>query len=378
MNFKGFESPKTEPFTKVPNEYLEYTSSPECDLSAIELRIMNFFFRETYGWKNGDHQLVASVTDFQAMFGIQKRKSVIDALDRLTKEKRFLQSVQIRELSPRTRKKIQTVMNKTLHPAQKLYRLHSKADANKGWGNVRNWNNSENKARKQEFLLLKKTKNEVDKSDNGYYSVTIENEDNGYQSVTNNGYQSVTNNGYQSVTNNGYQSVTNDESESLEPVMVEAPLKKGLKKDLKKVLKKNIYLSEIVDSNLLPNTKKILADKIDGLFFHSISISALENHLNAKIELLNENQYINCFIRAIEAQKEPVKSFESFMDVVVANEFKTLNRVRNEGVRVNKPIRDEKVFEYMDSIQEENQLTTEEIEQQNKELEELIKSLNNK
>ena len=355
MSFKGFERPT---YTQVPNDYLNYTISSECDLTALEMRIMNFFFRETFGWQDRTSQLVASVTDFQAMFGIQKRKSVTDALDRLTKDKNFLQSVQIKNLSVRTRKNIQAVMNKTLHPAQKLYRLNLKEVKDKNWDNVRNWHNSESKAIRQEFLLVKKAKAEANQIDNGYQSVPIEIEPNGYQSVP----------------INGYQSVPINEAETLEPVEVEATLNKGLNKDLNKVLNKNIYLSGIAESNLLPTTKKILLGKIDRLIFHSITIEELENHLKAKSQLVNENQYLSCLKRALDLQKEPIQSFEAFMDVVITNEVKTQNKAKIEANSPIKPIRTEKVFEYMND-EEVKMLPAEEIEKQNKELEDLIKSL---
>lgn len=35
-NFNGFESPN---FTQIPNEYLDYTFSPECDLSKVQMQI---------------------------------------------------------------------------------------------------------------------------------------------------------------------------------------------------------------------------------------------------------------------------------------------------------------------------------------------------
>ncbi|MDA6082797.1 hypothetical protein OSJ97_24970, partial [Escherichia coli] len=89
----------------------------------------------------------------------------------------------VKQLPDRSRKNIQKVVNKTLHPAQKLYRLNLSEYKDRPWDNVRNWQTSDTKERKQDFLLLKREKQEKSENSNGYQSVPI----NGYQSVPING-----------------------------------------------------------------------------------------------------------------------------------------------------------------------------------------------
>jgi len=363
MSFKGFESPN---FTQIPNDYLDYTVSPECDLSTLEMRIMNFFFRETYGWQEKTAQLVASVTDFQSLFNIQKRKSITDALDRLTNEKHFLQSVQVKQLPERTKQNIKKIVKRNLHPAQKLYRLNLIEYKDRSWDNVRNWENEETKELKQEFLVVKREKSESKKS-NGYQEVPI----NGYQEVPINGYQEVPINGYQEVPIKTLESVGNKGDSHI--------LNKGLNKGLNKSLNKDIYLSEIEESILSNPTKKLLLNKIDRLKYHSINISQIISHLLAKKDLVNEHQYINTLIWALDNQNEPIRDYFVFMDICINNYIKMQNK-HASVVKNTNPVRKEIVPEYiLNPINEQNNNNdveeSEEVKMKREELLERIKAL---
>src|SRR4051794_38882351 len=118
-NFNGFQSPN---FTQIPNEYIEYTLSPDCNLTKTQMRIMNLFFRETFGWQDKFRALVLSVSDIMAILGISKKNSVVDALTGLVNGEKFLESIEVGKLPKKVKSNIEKRLGRTLQPRQKLYR----------------------------------------------------------------------------------------------------------------------------------------------------------------------------------------------------------------------------------------------------------------
>ena len=133
-DFKGFEDPRMG-FTQIPNEYLDYTISGECDLNSIELRIMNLFFRSTFGWHKQESTIIFSITDLQVILNVKNRKQIVDAMKKLSDTKEFLQKMLVSDLKKSERRNIERILNKTLKSNQILYRLNIK-DNNSRWDNV--------------------------------------------------------------------------------------------------------------------------------------------------------------------------------------------------------------------------------------------------
>ena len=130
-NFNGFNSP--DGFTQIPNDYLDFTISPECDLSKVQMQVMNLFFRETFGWQEKSKAMVLSINDIMAILGLSKRNTVVNALNGLVEGKQFLESVEVRELPNEVRQSIEISIDRTLQPRQKLYRLNLVDRKYKGW-----------------------------------------------------------------------------------------------------------------------------------------------------------------------------------------------------------------------------------------------------
>jgi predicted DNA-binding ribbon-helix-helix protein len=133
----------------------------------------------------------------------------------------------------------------------------------------------------------------------------------------------------------------------------------------------NIYLSEIEKTELSQPSKKILAEKIDRLDFHSIKISQLINHLLANKEIINEHQYINTLVRALDNQNEPIRDYSSFMDVCIKNYIKNQNKGISEGLNSKRTVRKEIIPEYMINSQKEHDISEE--QEETEETEEVIK-----
>ncbi|WLR44434.1 hypothetical protein LC087_18805 (plasmid) [Bacillus carboniphilus] len=119
--FKGFESPN---YTQIPNEYLEYTFSHECDLTKVEMQIMNYIMRSTFGWQKSEYSFVCSVSDIQVLLNIQKRQVITNAMSRLTEEKKFLEKKLVGDLPQESRTRIEAQLKKKLKANQFLYRLN--------------------------------------------------------------------------------------------------------------------------------------------------------------------------------------------------------------------------------------------------------------
>jgi hypothetical protein len=132
-NFNGFESPN---FTQIPNEYLDYTFSPECDLSKVQMQIMNFVFRETFGWQDKHKILVFSATDIMALLNIKNRNQVVNALNGLVYGHKFLESITVSDLSKKVRSNIEKSLGRTLQPKQKIYRLNLIEGKKRRWDNI--------------------------------------------------------------------------------------------------------------------------------------------------------------------------------------------------------------------------------------------------
>jgi len=142
----------------------------------------------------------------------------------------------------------------------------------------------------------------------------------------------------------------------------------------------NIYLSEIEESELSKPSKKILVEKIDRLDFHSIKISQLINHLLANKEKINEHQYVDTLIWALDNQNEPIRDYSRFMDVCIKNYIKMQNKGIYGGLKSNRTVRKEIIPEYMMNSQKEhdkseNQEETEEVIKKREELQRRIAAL---
>jgi hypothetical protein len=197
-NFNGFESPN---FTQIPNEYLDYTFSPECDLSKVQMQIMNFVFRETFGWQDKHKILVFSATDIMALLNIKNRNQVVNALNGLVYGHKFLESITVSDLSKKVRSNIEKSLGRTLQPKQKIYRLNLIEGKKRRWDNIEE-PHTDLQERKEQF------KGSI-KSD--------------------------TTTSIKSDTTTSIKSDTTLEDKSLDTVGVEPPLNKGLNKDLNKL-----------------------------------------------------------------------------------------------------------------------------------------------
>src|SRR4051812_9392249 len=93
MSFNGFDTPSG--FTPIPNEYLEYTYSHDCDLTLVDIKVMNLYFRQTFGW-NGRQQyaVILSLGEIQTIINVKNRNQVSESLKKLT-EKKFLEKKEV-------------------------------------------------------------------------------------------------------------------------------------------------------------------------------------------------------------------------------------------------------------------------------------------
>jgi|GEM_PF-5465247 len=226
--FKGFQSPN---FTQIPNEYLDYTFSPECDLSKVQMQIMNFVFRETFGWQDKHKILVFSATDIMALLNIKKRNTVVDALNGLVEDKKFLEAIEVSKLSKKVRSNIETSLRRKMQPRQKLYRLNLVEGKKRPWDNVEEPHTDIN-----ERKLTFKGSNQM---------------------VTSN--EMVITSSNRLVTTTSNQTVTTLGPESFEAVRAKEALNKGLNKGLNKEEEEEEKLSSI---QLKKSVKKYLTTQL--------------------------------------------------------------------------------------------------------------------
>lgn len=202
--FNGFQSPN---FTQIPNEYLDYTFSPESDLSKVQMQIMNFVFRETFGWQDKHKILVFSATDIMALLNIRKRNTVTNALNGLVEDKKFLESMEVSNLPKKVRSNIEKSLKRTLQPKQKIYRLNLVDGKKRSWDNIEEPHTD---------IIERKT---------SFKS--------GNQMVTSN--EKVITSGNQMVTSSNNQKVTTLGVETIDTVETDQPLNKDLNKLVNKI-----------------------------------------------------------------------------------------------------------------------------------------------
>ncbi|MCQ6275413.1 replication protein [Bacillus sp. V3B] len=320
--FNGFQSPN---FTQVPNEYLEYTTSAECDLTALQMRIMNLVFRETFGWHDKHKALVISSTYIMDLFDIKKRNSVVNALTDLVDNKQFLESIEVGKLSKKVRANIEKLIGKTLHPSQKIYRLNLIKEKKRPWDNA-------------EKPHIKDSNQKV--------------------SIDDDTNQKVIDKYNQKVSIKGNQKVSIVEAESLDTIGVEASLNKGLNKDLNKEEEEVSPHSELISFLLskditLENAKafetRLLREGITG-YTNDDVIEAIRLSLTDFVEGHCKSPYLWA-----------VGKLKNILDSKTKGENKKPVR------KPNKPTRTEKLPDWFDDKKEQGQVEPKKKEKPNSE-----------
>lgn len=241
-NFQGFNTP--DGFTQIPNEYLEYTYSHECDLTLVDIKIMNLFFRNTFGWfGKQQYGIVLSLTEIQMIINNKNKNQVSRSLQKLV-EKNFLEKKLVSELTKKQKSNIEKSLHKTLKSNQVIYRLKLK-DNPLPWDLIVN---VEDQMGKEKIDGLKESFYTSIKSDTG---IKID-----------------TDTSIKSDTGSSIKIDTSEDVESFETLSVSDSLNKGLNKDLNKkeeeeetiTLQKVIsFMNEQISKRQITNPKTLTA-----------------------------------------------------------------------------------------------------------------------
>lgn len=332
----SFESPN---FTQVPNLYLEELIAG--NLKEIDSRIMALFIRNTFGWQERSAALCLSRNDIADILGYVKLKPISESLERLENEKDWIQSIKVKDLEPRVRENIETILkvSKKLQPNQKIYRLKIEGYENRSWDNIR------------QVKTSKKEENE-----SGYESVPTPENEGGYDTVSTSGYEAVPTSGYDTVPTSGDRTVPTSDVETVEGVSVSESLNKGLNKDLNKGLNKISNPLSQIDFNelVLPlPIKKFLYNNRDKGKELSINYDVLESFYNTSpyIKATAEKDdfnYLNDF------------EFKNMLETIY---YKLTDKIENTNGLLYKWTLDRLHYKRENFLTEQNEFTNSDSEQ---------------
>ncbi|MGN7485332.1 hypothetical protein ACTHPB_27820 [Priestia megaterium] len=332
----SFESPN---FTQVPNLYLEELIAG--NLKEIDSRIMALFIRNTFGWQERSAALCLSRNDIADILGYVKLKPISESLERLENEKDWIQSIKVKDLEPRVRENIETILkvSKKLQPNQKIYRLKIEGYENRSWDNIR------------QVKTSKKAENE-----GGYDTVPTTENEGGYEAVSTSGYEAVPTSGYEAVPTSGDHTVPTLELETVEGVSVSEPLNKGLNKDLNKDLNKISNLLSQIDFNelVLPlPIKRFLYKNRDKGEELSINYDELETFYNT-------SPYIKADAEKDDYNYLNVFEFKNMLETIY---YKLTDRIENTNGLLHKWTVDRLHYKRENVFAERRESTSDDSEQ---------------
>ena len=130
----------------------------------------------------------------------------------------------------------------------------------------------------------------------------------------------------------------------------------------------NTYLPDLEKSKLPDSIKDILKDRVGRLVTDNIKLYEIENNFFSNEENINAYKYAETLAYCLESTREPITSFSSIMNTYINKRIERDSGTREKvKERVKKPVRTEKVFEYMDN--NESQEETIDLEELRKEIE---------
>ena len=348
-NFQGFNTP--DGFTQIPNEYLEYTYSHECDLTLVDMKIMNLFFRNTFGWfGKQQYGIILSLTDIQIIINQKNKNQVSGSLQKLV-EKNFLQKKAVSELTKKQKSNIEKSLDKKLKSNQVIYRLKLK-DNPLPWDVIVN---VETQIGKKKIEELREGFHTSIKSDTG---IKID-----------------TDTSIKIDTGSSNQIDTSATVEPLETLRVSDSLNKGLNKGLNKKEeeeKTSLSHSELISfllskditiENAIKFETRLLEERLSG-FTRDQVLKAIEWSLQQFIDGKCDEPYIYA-----------VGRLQRMLD----GKVKEVSNKQKRKPRKSKPIRTEILPEWFKEssliTDEPKKKSKEEIEQSKQEIEDLLKKL---